>query len=387
MNCLNDYRPVALTQIITKCFERLILSHIKASIPADLDQHQFAYRANSSTEDAVITALHTALTRLDRGNTYVRMLFVDFSSAFNTVSPHKLVQKLSSLGLGSSLWTWILDFLSNRPQKVRMGDLTSSTLILNTGTPQGCVLSPLLYSLFTNDCSPNYPTNTIVKFADDSTGLISDNSETAYREEIQHFTEWCSYKNVDLNIKNTKEIILDFRKSKRTEHSALFIHGEEVERIESFKFLGLQISADLTWSTHISQQVGKAQHRIYFLRKLKHAQLTQNLLTNFCCSAIESLLTYCWTVWFSSCTEENRKDLQRVVSAAERVIGTLLPILSDIYTDWLQKKARHILKDPTHPGHHLFSPLPSGRRYRLIKSRTNRLKYSFFPQAVRGLNA
>ncbi len=68
--CLNDYRPVALTQIITKCFERLILSHIKASIPADLDQHQFAYRANRSTEDAVITALHTALTHLDRGNTY-----------------------------------------------------------------------------------------------------------------------------------------------------------------------------------------------------------------------------------------------------------------------------------------------------------------------------
>ncbi len=154
-------------------------------------------------EDAVITALHTALTHLDRGNTNVRMLFVDFSSAFNTVSLHKLIQKLSSLGLGSSLCTWILDFLSNRPQKVRMGDLTSSTLILNTGTPQGYVLSPLLYSLFTNDCCPIHPTNTIVKFEDDPiiVGLISDNSETAYREEIQHFTEWCSYSNFDLNIK------------------------------------------------------------------------------------------------------------------------------------------------------------------------------------------
>ncbi|KAK0151838.1 RNA-directed DNA polymerase from mobile element jockey [Merluccius polli] len=91
VNCLNNYRPVALTPIITKCFERLILPYIKSAIPADHDKHQFAYRANRSTEDAVITALHTALTHLDNNNTYVRMLFVDFSSAFNTVIPHKLV--------------------------------------------------------------------------------------------------------------------------------------------------------------------------------------------------------------------------------------------------------------------------------------------------------
>lgn len=68
-------------------------------------------------EDAVITALRTMLTHLDKGYTHVRMIFMDFISAFNPLSPHKLFQKLSSLG------TWILDFLSNRPQKVRMGDL------------------------------------------------------------------------------------------------------------------------------------------------------------------------------------------------------------------------------------------------------------------------
>ncbi|KAI3356454.1 hypothetical protein L3Q82_017670 [Scortum barcoo] len=90
VTCLNDCCPVALTPVIMKCFERIVLKHIKDIIPAGLDQYQFAYSENRSTEDAVSIALHTALTHLQLPNTYVRMLFVDFSSAFNTVIPDKL---------------------------------------------------------------------------------------------------------------------------------------------------------------------------------------------------------------------------------------------------------------------------------------------------------
>ncbi|KAI3352532.1 hypothetical protein L3Q82_005477 [Scortum barcoo] len=216
VNCLNDYRPVALTLVIMKCFERIVLKHIKDIIPA-------------------------ALTHLQLPNTYVRMLFVDFSSAFNTVIPDKLVLKLHNLGLPSSLCHWIRDFLTNRPQVVRIGDNTSSRLVLSTGTPQGCVLSPALFTLFTSDCSAIHSTNTIVKFADNTTivGLISDNDETHYREEIQHLTQWCSNNNLVLNTSKTKEVIVDYRRSRRTEHAPLLIHsGEAVERVNNIKFLG-----------------------------------------------------------------------------------------------------------------------------------------------------
>ncbi|KAF7642598.1 hypothetical protein LDENG_00255210 [Lucifuga dentata] len=149
-----------------KCFEKLGLRHIKATLPPTLDQHQFAYRANRSTEDAINIALHTALSHLEHPGIYVRLLFLDFSSAFNTIIPSRMETKLLSLGVNQHMYNWIKNFLTNSSQMVRMGTHHSSSLTINTGAPQGCVLSPLLFSLYTYDCAPIHGTNTIIKFAD-----------------------------------------------------------------------------------------------------------------------------------------------------------------------------------------------------------------------------
>ncbi len=142
-SCLNDYRPVALTSIVMKVFERLVKSHISSSIPVTLDPLQFAYRPNRSTDDAISHILHSSLTHIDSSNgNYARLLFIDYSSAFNTIVPIKLTNKLTGLGLNTSLCDWIQDFLTGRPQVVKVGQYTSNSITLNVGAPQGCVLSP-----------------------------------------------------------------------------------------------------------------------------------------------------------------------------------------------------------------------------------------------------
>ncbi len=135
ITCLNDWRPVALTSIFSKCFEKLVRDYICSVLPASLDPLQFAYCSNRSTDDAIAFTLHTALSHLENKNTYVKMLFVDYSSAFNTIVSATLVVKLQTLGLNRSLCSWLLDFLTGRSQVVRMGNNTSSSLILNTGAP------------------------------------------------------------------------------------------------------------------------------------------------------------------------------------------------------------------------------------------------------------
>ncbi len=94
--------------------------------------------------------LHYVLQHLDRSGTYVRILFVDFSSAFNTIIPNLLLPKLTQLSIPTSICQWINSFLTDRQQLVRLGKLSSTTRTISTGSPQDCVLSPLLFSLYTN---------------------------------------------------------------------------------------------------------------------------------------------------------------------------------------------------------------------------------------------
>lgn len=386
-NSLADYRPVALTPLIMKCFERLVLKHVQANLHPSLDNHQFAYRSNRCTDDALSITLHTALSHLEQRNSYVRMLFVDYSSAFNTIIPDILTNKLLTLGLPPSTCSWIKDFLSNRPQTVRIGSHFSSTITLSTGSPQGCVLSPLLYSLYTYDCLPSFSTTSIIKFADDTTvvGLITGGDESAYRQEVQNLSEWCSANNLLLNIAKTKELIIDFRKCD-TQHQPLLINGECVERVSSFKFLGIHITDQLSWTTNTTTVVKRAQQRLHFLRILKKNSMNLMVMVSFYKATIESVLSYCISVWFAACSAADKKALQRIIKIAENIIGCPLPSLSDIALSRTLSRAKNITKDNTHPGHYLFQLLPSGRRYRSIQTSTTRFKNSFFPNAIVSLN-
>ncbi len=162
---LNYYRPVALKSVVMKSFEKLVLAHLNDITGHSLDPLQFAYRANRFVDDAINMGLHYVLQHLDRPGAYVRILFVDFS-----------VAKLTQLSMPTSICQWINSFLTDRQQLVRLGKYTSSTRTISTGAPQGCVLSPLLFSLYMNDCTSKDPSVKLLKFADDTTliGLIQD---------------------------------------------------------------------------------------------------------------------------------------------------------------------------------------------------------------------
>jgi hypothetical protein len=121
------------------------------------------------------------------------------------------------------------------------------------------VLSSLLYSLLTHECSARHDSNAIIQFADDTTvvGLITDSNETACREEVRDLAVRCQYNNFSFNVIKTKEMIVDYKK-KRTEHAPILIDWAVVEQVESIKFLGVHITNKLTWFKYIKTVVKRA---------------------------------------------------------------------------------------------------------------------------------
>ncbi len=264
----------------------------------------------------------------------------------------------------------IQDFLTCRPQVVKMGQFTFNSITLNIGAPQSCVLSPLLYSLYTHDCVSSHSSTSIVKFADDTVvlGLISNNDETAYLDEVERLTSWCQDNCLSLNVSKTKELIVDFRKRQQRPYTPLIISGTPVERVSSFKYLGVNISEDLTWTAHIQTQVKKARQR--HLRQLRKFRVSPAILKTFYSGAIESVLTQCISMWHGNASNQDCKALQRVVRLAERISGSALPSLQDIYLKRCKSRAAKITKDSNHPGKHLFILLPSGKRFRSMMAKT-----------------
>ncbi len=196
-------------------------------------------------------------------------------------------------------------------------------------------------------------------------------------------TKWCQENHLSLNIDKTKELVVDFRRQSRV-HTPITIDKTPVERVNSFKF---------PWHSHHRGSHMFCSHRCSAEEGTSASLLPKTaeevwnepqhpqIILHLHCGEHPDRLHH-RLVW----KQHRWQSLQRVVQTARHIVGGELPSLQDIYTRRCIRKAGRIIKDSSHPSHSLLSLLPSGRRLRSIRSRTSRLRDSFFPQAIRLMN-
>ncbi|KAI4880092.1 hypothetical protein NFI96_008261 [Prochilodus magdalenae] len=246
-----------------------------------------------------------AHSHLDKGGGAVRVMFFDFSSAFNTIQPLLLRDKLMKMKVDMHLVTWIIDYLIGRPQHVRIRYCSSDTVISSTGAPQGTVLSPVLFTLYTSDFKYNSELCHMQKFSDDTAivGCVRNGQE--YRLSlVEDFVEWCNTNHLKLNITKTKEMCIDFRRS-RPSQQPISIKGVDVEVVRSYKYLGVHLDEMLDW-------------------------ICQKLLLMSYQSMVASVLFYAVVCWGGSISNRDSGRLDRLHDhQAEELIQwqTAVPVL------------------------------------------------------------
>lgn len=380
-----DYRPIALTSHVMKVLERLVLAQLRPQVRTFLDPLQFAYQPHLGVDDAVIYLLQRAHMHLDGGGGTVRITFFDFSSAFNTIQPLLLGEKLQGMGVDDTVISWITDYLTGRPQFVRLGSGLSDVVVSDTGAPQGTVLSPFLFTLYTTDFKYNSESCHLQKFSDDSAvvGCIREGEEGEYRTLIDNFVEWSEQNHLRLNINKTREMVIDFRR-KKTPSQPLRIRGEEVEEVADYKYLGVVIDNGLDWKSNTEAVYKKGMSRLYFLRKLRSFNVCSKMLEIFYQSVVASAIFFAVVCWGGSIRASDTNRLEKIIKKAGSVLGLKLESFETVMERRKLNKLLSIMDNDQHPLHHTVNRQRSTFSHRLLQLRCRRDRYrkSFRPHAI-----
>ena len=292
----NDLRPISLTSPIATVHEGFSAEALITSVINKLDNKQFAVPGRSTTQD-LIFFMHTILETLDTCGRYIRIFFSDFSKGFDLVDYNVLLSELNNLDVDPHLVRWIAAFLTNRSQRVRIGNSLSPPIGLNSGTPQGTKLAPLLFCVLVNGMAAKC--NSRVTYLDDVTAMeiISRCSPSYLPVTVSDIYTYASLRGKKLNPKKCKEMIINFLQYSRFPPAPFIIGGSVIERVLTYKLLGLYISEDLSWNVYIEHIVKKTNKRLYALRTLKKSNLTIMHLVQVYCSTVRFVLEYACPVW------------------------------------------------------------------------------------------
>ena len=403
-----NYRPISLTCICCKVMEHIVTSNIMRharnnNILYPL-QHGFLNRRSCETQ--LLEFCTDVLNNLEK-NQQTDVLIMDFAKAFDKVSHPHLIKKLDHYGIRGKTKEWIASFLHNRQQRVVIEGDTSEKVPVTSGVPQGSVLGPSLFILYINDIATKL-NSTVRLFADDTVAYLAikgSKDAESLQQDLTKLGEW--EKKWCMEFHPSKCQVISITKCRNTIEHKYTLHGHQLEHVREAKYLGLNITNDMKWSTHIDKIIGKASRTLGFLKR--NLQINQPKLKEQAYkSLVRPLLEYSSTVW----DPDTKKDTDRLEMIQRRSaryvlnryrntssVGSMLQQLKWQTLETRRKHARltmlykiskqqvdtpglkSLLQPITRPSRHHNS-----KAYQIPETSKEYIKNSFFPRTIREWN-
>ena len=348
---LSNYRPVSNLSYLSKIMERTMLDQLFPYLERSgvISRYQSAYRKCHSTETALCKIYSDLVTRVCLGKTTVLVL-LDLSAAFDTVDHQLLLSDLASYGVEGNAFLLLQSYLSDRTQRVVVGEAVSEPTTLQCGVPQGSVLGPILFIIYTSSLVSLLNAHEINYhfYADDTQLYIEIDNIQDTKDKLSSLLsdikKWMCERKLKLNDNKTEVILIkgNLRNSVAEEFGNLDFGSSQLDPHLSVKNLGIIFDSSLSFRNHINSVVKACNfhiRNIYAIRKY----LNKESLVTLVYSLVLPRLDYCNSLFVGLPNRELRK-LQSVLNRAARLVFALsprvptTPYLMELH--WLPIKAR-----------------------------------------------
>ena len=293
----SHYRPISILPYLSKIYEKLIYFRLASYFSSNslFTNHQFGFRKNMSTMDAIIFFTEVLYNALNNKESVINIL-IDFAKAFDSVNHRILIKKLIKYGVPLELVLVIESFLENRQQTVHYKKFHSQPKISNLGIPQGSILGPLLFIIFVNDLPSLSQIFIPTIFADDCTlqltGSNLDELIITCNSELQNFKQWSDNNRLTINVQKTNSMLVSNIHPVLPDES-IQLNEQLLNNVLETKFLGMVIDKNLKFDQHIGAISAKISKSIGILYRLRGEGVSPFCLRIIYFSIIHPHLLYC----------------------------------------------------------------------------------------------
>ena len=315
-----NYRPVSLTSVLSKTLEHIVCHHLHKHFGKNnvLTSLNHGFRSGYSCETQLTVTVDELARNIDNGlQTDVAIL--DFSKAFDTVPHKRLLQKLEAYGVRGQLHTWIESFLCKRQMRVIVDGEASTEHYVESGVPQGTVLGPLLFLVHINDL-PDSVKSSVRLFADDCLlyrPIRSRADHITLQDDLLQLENWAKINGMSFNAK--KCYILSVNTKPQSSSSFFYqLNNTILKNVDNNPYLGLLISKDLKWTTHIDKISNKASSTLGFITR-NTRKCPMNCRKTAYIALVRSTLEYGSTVW-DPYLQKDIARLEKIQKKAARFI-------------------------------------------------------------------